>query len=168
MPDQPTKACTGCGEVKPLDQYSKDRHRPDGKCARCKACQSAKKKAQWADPDTRAKMSAANRRWHAENPERNTARTAKWWATHREDYKAARAAAGTPSAGSSAYHAERLIVLERADGQCECCGDDVPIKGFSVDHVIPTSRGGTHTLENLQLACRRCNSEKGTRLPWED
>jgi hypothetical protein len=22
MPDQPTKACTGCGEVKPLDQYS--------------------------------------------------------------------------------------------------------------------------------------------------
>lgn len=32
------KRCTGCGEVKPLPRFSKDRRRPDGRSSRCAAC----------------------------------------------------------------------------------------------------------------------------------
>lgn len=37
----------------------------------------------------------------------------------------------------------------------------------SVDHVLPTSRGGTNALSNLRLACVPCNSSKGARTPQE-
>lgn len=36
MPD--AKPCTGCGEVKPLDDYHRDRGKPDGRYYRCKTC----------------------------------------------------------------------------------------------------------------------------------
>ena len=34
----------------------------------------------------------------------------------------------------------------------------------SINHVIPISRGGSHTWDNVRLACRSCNSKKGGRL----
>lgn len=41
------------------------------------------------------------------------------------------------------------------------CGDWYP----SIDHVIPLSRGGTHSWMNVRLAHRRCNYEKADRYP---
>ena len=34
----------------------------------------------------------------------------------------------------------------------------------SIDHVVPISKGGTHTWSNVKLACRRCNTEKSNNL----
>ena len=39
-------------------------------------------------------------------------------------------------------------------------GDNYP----SIDHVKPLSKGGTHTWDNLKLACRRCNTAKGWKV----
>lgn len=36
------------------------------------------------------------------------------------------------------------------------CGDSYP----TLDHVYPLSKGGTHTWDNVQLACMKCNREK--------
>lgn len=65
---------------------------------------------------------------------------------------------------------ERLI--ERDNGICKLCGGPVDVGADpnsdwypSVDHVIPLSRGGTHTWDNVQLAHRRCNTEKHDALP---
>ena len=38
-----------------------------------------------------------------------------------------------------------------------------PFRNFTVDHVVPRSRGGTDHLDNLQLLCGACNSLKGDR-----
>lgn len=35
------------------------------------------------------------------------------------------------------------------------------------EHVIPLSRGGTNSPDNVKSACERCNSEKGNRTPEE-
>jgi len=35
--------------------------------------------------------------------------------------------------------------------------------GFTIDHVIPSSRGGSDDLDNLVGCCRRCNASKGAR-----
>lgn len=52
-------------------------------------------------------------------------------------------------------------VYQRDGGACAYCGSTVG--PFSIDHVVPVSRGGTHDLGNLVVACRRCNSVKGNR-----
>jgi 5-methylcytosine-specific restriction endonuclease McrA len=38
---------------------------------------------------------------------------------------------------------------------------------LTVDHVIPRSRGGEDTWENLVCACIKCNNKKGDRTPEE-
>lgn len=57
----------------------------------------------------------------------------------------------------------RRSVFTRDDNACQYCG----IGAENIDHVIPKSRGGPHTWENVVAACRRCNLRKGNRTPVE-
>lgn len=59
----------------------------------------------------------------------------------------------------------RKNILRRDGHRCQYCGRaDLPL---TVDHVIPVSRGGEDTWENLVCACVRCNNKKGDRTPEE-
>ncbi|QPP08835.1 HNH endonuclease [Streptomyces bathyalis] len=53
----------------------------------------------------------------------------------------------------------RRALFARDGGRCAYCGGIAT----SVDHVIPRSRGGQHTWENVVAACRRCNHVKADR-----
>ena len=57
----------------------------------------------------------------------------------------------------------RRAVFARDEWTCQYCA--VPAE--NLDHVIPRSRGGTHTWENVVAACRRCNAKKENRTPLE-
>ncbi len=59
----------------------------------------------------------------------------------------------------------RRNILERDRYTCQYCG----YRGehLTIDHVIPRSRGGGDTWENLVTACVRCNIKKGNRTPKE-
>lgn len=57
----------------------------------------------------------------------------------------------------------RKAVFMRDGNTCAYCGKAAE----NVDHVIPRSRGGTHTWDNVVAACRRCNARKENRLPHE-
>lgn len=55
-------------------------------------------------------------------------------------------------------------LLERDDWTCGICRDKIGSRNeASVDHIIPLSRGGLHSLENVQAAHRNCNYSKGNR-----
>jgi len=58
----------------------------------------------------------------------------------------------------------RREVLKRDHYTCQYCGSS---KRLTLDHVIPRSKGGTHTWDNVVTACERCNSQKGDRFPQE-
>lgn len=47
---------------------------------------------------------------------------------------------------------------------CMYCGNAFLDKDLTRDHVVPSSRGGEDTWENVVAACRRCNHHKGNRL----
>lgn len=57
----------------------------------------------------------------------------------------------------------RRAVFARDGWVCQYCG----LQAENVDHVVPKSRGGEHSWENVVAACRRCNSKKENRLPHE-
>lgn len=46
-------------------------------------------------------------------------------------------------------------------GICGICHESVSLETFTIDHIVPVSRGGPHLFENLQPAHRACNSLKG-------
>jgi 5-methylcytosine-specific restriction endonuclease McrA len=55
----------------------------------------------------------------------------------------------------------RRAVFARDGGRCAYCG----AAAASIDHVVPRSRGGRHTWDNVVAACHRCNRLKADRTP---
>ncbi|MCS7081735.1 MAG: HNH endonuclease [Bacteroidetes bacterium] len=58
----------------------------------------------------------------------------------------------------------RRNVLRRDGFRCQYCGSR---ERLTVDHVVPKSKGGTDSWENLVTACTACNNRKGNRTPEE-
>ena len=59
--------------------------------------------------------------------------------------------------GANFTGAEWLALVAASGGRCLRCGEPDP----TVDHVIPLALGGPNTIENVQVLCASCNSEKG-------
>ena len=200
------KQCNHCGDVKPLDQFHKDKARPDGRKARCKACinlsnksrsperkrEIAERQALWRESnpgkgaeitrrwrvnnperakDSRkkeyrkdpAKEKARSREWRKRNPERLRHHLALYRARHPEVYRAAsqrryalKSKAETKDVTAKDLH--RILA-----SSCVACGEE----RVELDHIIPLSRGGRHSVGNLQPLCRGCNGSKKDLLMVE-
>jgi 5-methylcytosine-specific restriction endonuclease McrA len=61
----------------------------------------------------------------------------------------------------------RRNLFARDEHVCQYCGNDFPPSQLSFDHVVPRSRGGKTTWENIVSCCFHCNSRKGGRTPNE-
>jgi len=59
----------------------------------------------------------------------------------------------------------RQNVFKRDGYTCQYCGSREKV--LTIDHVLPRSRGGQDTWENLVTACHDCNTRKGDRTPSE-
>lgn len=93
----------------------------------------------------REKVLAANRQWVKDNPER--AALISRLKKHR------RRNAGVLTSDDWG------TVLNVYDHRCLACGADET----TIDHVIPVSKGGTNTIDNVQPLCRDCNTRKGVK-----
>jgi len=61
----------------------------------------------------------------------------------------------------------RFNIYARDNNTCQYCGRRLPRTELNLDHVIPRSRGGTSTWENVVCSCHACNRRKGGRTPEE-
>lgn len=64
--------------------------------------------------------------------------------------------------GSSRWQRLRQYVFERDDYTCVYCGADVTAFP-QCDHIHPKALGGEDELDNLNTACKSCNSSKGCK-----
>ena len=71
--------------------------------------------------------------------------------------------------------ADRVAIYVRDDYTCQLCGkkciqDDNKTHPdhITLDHIIPYSKGGADTAENLRVACRSCNVKRGNRTENEE
>lgn len=58
----------------------------------------------------------------------------------------------------------RREIMRRDNHTCQYCGSR---KQLTLDHVIPRSKGGTNTWDNVVAACSPCNARKGDRTPHD-
>lgn len=56
---------------------------------------------------------------------------------------------------------DKRTAYERQNGICPICGTHHEIDEMEGDHIIPWSKGGKTTIDNLQMLCKKCNREKG-------
>ena len=75
---------------------------------------------------------------------------------HREDIPKRTDVGKLPS-----YKTHKHTLFGQQEGLCNGCRIAFPFQNFTVDHVVPQSKGGTHHIDNLQLLCNACNSKKG-------
>jgi len=61
----------------------------------------------------------------------------------------------------------RRNIYLRDGHTCQYCGKVPPKEELTIDHVLPRSRGGKTTWENVVLACIKCNMKKGSKLVSE-
>jgi 5-methylcytosine-specific restriction endonuclease McrA len=69
-----------------------------------------------------------------------------------------RLTSGNPERQWKVPPVNRREVFRRDHHACQYCGST---KRLTLDHVIPRSKGGTHTWDNVVAACETCNSTKG-------
>ncbi|HZU40732.1 MAG TPA: HNH endonuclease [Solirubrobacteraceae bacterium] len=54
-------------------------------------------------------------------------------------------------------------LIDRDGAVCVWCGREVWPADLTAEHLLPRTRGGHSTPENLAVACRRCNRARGAR-----
>lgn len=107
------------------------------------------------DPEYRKAAQERVRQWALDNPER--ARSNAKISRHRR--RALELLA--PGSFTADDIADILRAQKRKCAYCRCkLGLD-----YHVDHIVPLSKGGTNDRSNIQVACPKCNLEKGTRDP---
>lgn len=59
----------------------------------------------------------------------------------------------------------RFNLTLRDEWRCQYCHQLFATEDLTFDHLIPKSRGGLSTYQNLVLACRQCNNQKANLMP---
>lgn len=179
--DDGTRTCSECKGRKPLSEFPKDKNGTAGHRSHCKPCHSARQTVRYnADPERhRARMRsmrldhraeavrASDRaRYERDKPKRLALVTE---AGHRRRARLASVASdcGITLKALAARHGTRCCY-------CWCETDLTPAKGrefrpnkATVEHLDPISRGGTHTWDNVRIACWQCNVDKNAKT-YED
>lgn len=103
--------------------------------------------------------------WYEANKERRAQKGAAWDRAHRETRilhcsKRRSLKYGNTPISEMLTSVEWLAILALADGHCAYCGKEAKL---TLDHIIPLSKGGKHSKDNVVPACAHCNSSKGNK-----
>lgn len=109
------------------------------------------------------------RRWYETNSERAREKNRQWCKNNLDKnryYEHTRRARkhGNGEAMTSAEYREWEAAQEK---KCFYCDADLSNGSYTVDHIVPLSKGGVHQANNLCIACKPCNFSKGDKDPEE-
>lgn len=155
------RSCVECGRIKSQSEYTKAykkayiQSNPEIKEKSIQCLRdwnkSPKGLAKVQTEAYKAKAYQCTKRWRKNNPEKQIALGRVYTTTRRAKKKLVH----------QGLLDSKLINkrLEEFNGQCAYCGN----KSESLDHFIPTSKGGCHTIGNILPACQSCNKSKAAK-----
>lgn len=167
------KFCGKCSQTLPLASFSVDNGRKDGRSNYCKTCRQAiSREYLEKNRDKVLRIKAKHRKLHAEkikqyNAEyrsrnrKRAAENARRWAKSNPEKRAK-----IKTAYRARKHSETFYILDREikhlkASPCAVCGSQGPV---DIDHIVPLSKGGRHSVGNLQPLCRSCNTSKSDKF----
>ncbi len=65
---------------------------------------------------------------------------------------------------SKQKHNKKQQLIDLYGSYCWWCCQNIPQKNLTFDHLLPKSRGGSNSFENLRLSCFPCNNSRGNSL----
>lgn len=109
-----------------------------------------------------------NKRWHEKNKEHRKQYLRKWKQTNKHLVRnAENRRRESNSSDIKCVESAALYLIARSNEPVACyiCGTiTTNSMDRHVDHVTPLSKGGKHSIENLAIACTKCNLEKHDKL----
>lgn len=183
MSQEATKRCYKCSREFPrtTDFFYRNKTKWDGLATECQECnrKSVLRRAR-ENPEKRRPADARYRekhrdqerqrimRWAEENPDKVREKSARWAKENRDKRRANEHRRRAQKRQSQGDHTDADIKRQykAQKGKCFWCGVKVG-KTYHVDHIVPLSRGGSNSPENLVIACPACNLSKGDKLPHE-
>lgn len=123
---------------------------------------SAIKNTRWSDYSKKPRVEQRSFLRLIEKKSQEAARNLKWQRANRDKvaaqsrrrYARKRGAAGSLTAN------EWKTLCEYYENQCLRCGTEGKM---TVDHIVPLSKGGSNSIDNIQPLCGRCNRIKATK-----
>ncbi len=85
---------------------------------------------------------------------------AKYWRTHLNKHRDNNARRRARKLKLPTEKVKRSVVYERDKGICHICGQKVDPNKWHLDHIIPLSKSGTHTYNNVGVSHPQCNNRK--------
>lgn len=142
-----TKECLECHKDLTFENFRDSSRGKLGKSSYCKPCEDKRHKEKYHSKEKSREYTKNYRERHKE----------RWRAMHRVHQFNRRALIKVTCDGSvTDEFLKKLLNKEN----CRYCNEIVPSSERTIEHIIELSQGGTHTADNLDMACLSCNSSR--------
>jgi 5-methylcytosine-specific restriction endonuclease McrA len=167
-----SKVCKGCGVEKQLSEYYKHPGCKGGVNSKCKVCHYLEVKRHRQTDRGKEVRRKEGLRYRQTEHGKEVIRKArsKYYKTEkgriadRRGQHKRRVKLKDVGTFTNEEWNDRLLEYNHC---CAYCYKSFPLDELTVEHMIPLSRGGTNTIDNIVPSCRSCNSRKWTKTPLE-
>lgn len=159
------KTCTKCNKEKELVEFYKQRLSKDGlqtACIVCTKTSHAIYHKEWYQKNKESKL-LSNAKWHAKNPSKMNEYQKSYFKSHPEKFKLKSHRRRTLKLNGGVYSVTVKEIADMLKRPCFYCGEE----SKHIDHIVPLSRGGRHSIGNLIQACASCNLSKNNKFVIE-
>lgn len=149
------KYCPTCKEDKLESSFSKS-------ATRCKSCDAVARK-KYAEKN-RAKELARKKKWRDENKDARKEYQRKYQKDNLFRWNQSEAKRKATKLNNGIFEISDKEIINLYNTPCAYCGST---NNISLDHIVPLSRGGSHSIGNLISACMPCNLSKNSKTIME-